>query len=551
MCDGTQNFKKCTLFFSDFSPIPVLGTLNLAKTMPEHPISLAQHYHDRTKYDPETLRTKAQQSLDWSRQPSPFKDYKIGTSIELRSYIEQHPSVVSEHPDADPDATLEFWQRLSRFLYYSYGITGVIPTADEPHYLRSSPSAGGLYPAELYLISRGTPLLKAGLYNYQAQSHSLMHFWDNEVWTALQSSCFWHPALEATQLALVITGVFERSAWRYQDRAYRRIFLDSGHLLGNLELAGSINDFRPHTISGFCDQAMNDLLYLDDQLESTLAVLPLADLQHLNQHLSRHQSALPSTMTRSYSTRIPDGQLLDSLHQATQIPMHDRAVVWTQPDPLPDRSDKYNFPFCLKIDMTSRPIVWETHLTGLEETLLKRRSTRSYSGADITLNELKAMLDFTYHPEHYIEQNLDAAPDYCDLNRVETFIAVSGVTGLESGCYYYAPHLQELRQIRFKNFRPELHFLCLGQELGRDAVAVIFHTADLTAAIDQWGDRAYRYLHLDAGHLGQRLNLAAIRLGLGISGIAGFFDDEVNQVLGIPEDEAVLYITTIGRARRE
>jgi nitroreductase len=61
------------------------------------------------------------------------------------------------------------------------------------------------------------------------------------------------------------------------------------------------------------------------------------------------------------------------------------------------------------------------------------------------------------------------------------------------------------------------------------------------------GDRVYRYLHLDSGHLGQRLNLAAIRLGLGVSGIGGFFDDQVNEVLGIPLDEAVLYITTLGR----
>jgi nitroreductase len=52
---------------------------------------------------------------------------------------------------------------------------------------------------------------------------------------------------------------------------------------------------------------------------------------------------------------------------------------------------------------------------------------------------------------------------------------------------------------------------------------------------------------LDAGHLGQRLNLAAIYLGLGVSGIGGFFDDQVNDVLGIPADEAVIYITTIGK----
>lgn len=128
-------------------------------------------------------------------------------------------------------------------------------------------------------------------------------------------------------------------------------------------------------------------------------------------------------------------------------------------------------------------------------------------------------------------------------------MAVSGVTGLDAGCYYYAPKAQELRQIRFKNFRRELHYLCLGQDLGRDAAAVLFHTADLKAAVEKYGDRAYRYLHLDAGHLGQRLNLAAIRLGLGVSGIAGFFDDQVNELLGIPEDEAVLYITTLGRGR--
>lgn len=53
------------------------------------------------------------------------------------------------------------------------------------------------------------------------------------------------------------------------------------------------------------------------------------------------------------------------------------------------------------------------------------------------------------------------------------------MAGLDDGCYYYAPQAQELRQIRFKNFRRELHFLCLGQDLGRDAAMVLFHTADL------------------------------------------------------------------------
>ncbi len=45
------------------------------------------------------------------------------------------------------------------------------------------------------------------------------------------------------------------------------------------------------------------------------------------------------------------------------------------------------------------------------------------------------------------------------------------------------------------------------------------------------------------------MNLAAINLGLGVSGIGGFFDDQVNELLGIPEAEAVLYITTLGMVR--
>ncbi|MBU6430264.1 MAG: SagB/ThcOx family dehydrogenase, partial [Cyanobacteria bacterium REEB65] len=128
----------------------------------------------------------------------------------------------------------------------------------------------------------------------------------------------------------------------------------------------------------------------------------------------------------------------------------------------------------------------------------------------------------------------------------ETFVAVHRVEGLDPGCYHYDPHGRVLRQIRFRNLVEEVQYLCLNQDLGGQACAVIFHTADLPKAIARWGDRAYRYMHLDAGHLGQRLNLAAVHLGLGASGIGGFFDDEVNELLGIPPAEAVVYITTIG-----
>jgi SagB-type dehydrogenase family enzyme len=526
--------------------------------MPDSSVSIAQHYHERTKYDPVTIAHKAQ-SLNWDTQPSPFKNYKIGTPIDLKPYLQDK----QEQPF---DANHYEWRRLSRLLLCSYGITvKVLTVAGDPIYLRAAPSAGGLYPAELYLISRGTPLLPAGLYNYQSQTHSLLRFWDDNVWPALQDACFWHPVLDQTQIALVTTAVFVRSAWRYQARAYRRIFLDTGHLLGNIELASAVNDYRPHLIGGFADDAVNEMLYLNSDQEGAIAIIPLADLLDINQNLPLAPTALPSRVYLDYPD-IAEDALLTSCHQATKISLSDD-VSW-KPHPVERQSssstaldsiemaetaaveDKYNFPFCLKISMAIAPISWDEHLLKLESMILKRRSTRAYSGANLMLDDLKAILDFTYQPEHYLSQGLDRTPDYFDLNLIETFVAVSGVDGLDEGCYYYAPKAEELRQIRFKNFRRELHFLCLKQDLGRDAAALIFHTADLTKAIERYGDRAYRYLHMDAGHLGQRLNLSAVRLGVGVCGIAGFFDNQVNEVLGIPPDEAVLYITTLGRARR-
>jgi SagB-type dehydrogenase family enzyme len=506
------------------------------------PVSIASHYHERTKYAPETIATKSK-TLDWENQPAPFKEYKIGNTYELTTYLSRQEDLAGERLA---------WQRLSRLLLCSYGLTAKMQTMyGPPLYLRSAPSAGGLYPAELYLISRGTAILPAGLYNYQPQNHSLIHFWENDVWSELQTACFNNSALEETELAIVTTAIFFRSAWRYEDRAYRRIFLDTGHLLGNVELAAAINQYRPHLIGGFKDEAIDKLLYLDRQLEGVITVISLVDLLNTQQVGATPvvaPTALPSIQQTEYPL-VPDGELLYYFHQATEIKELLEPTSIAPSTESISLEDKYNFPFCLKVSTHTNPIDWSEKLLSLENTILKRRSTRAFSGEEITLEELKALLNFTYQSQDYVDRGLDASPDYFDLNLIETFIAVSGVTGLEEGCYYYAPKAQELRQVRFTNFRRELHYLCLGQDLGRDAAAVVFHTTDLKAAVNKYGDRVYRYLHMDAGHLGQKLNLAAIYLGLGASGIGGFFDDLVNEVLGIPTDEAVIYITTLGRPK--
>lgn len=499
--------------------------------------SFAEHYHARTKYHPETLANQAR-ALDWDEQPSPYKTYDRGASVDLRS-------VLRDRPEASPDISPgeDRLRALSRLLYLTNGITAQVPGMGI--FLRSTPSAGGLYPAEVYVLSRGATAIPAGIYNYQVRDHSLVQFAEGDPWEALQGACFQHPVLEGATLAIATTAVFFRSAWRYRDRAYRRIYLDTGHLLGNAELAAALVGFRACLVAGFADAALDALLQLDPAQEGSTAVLVLRDRDAAAPEPA--PTALASETCLDFPD-LPDDTLLGYLHSVSRIAPNVPAPV--PPDiGVPPDADKYNFPFGTKAKTDVPPVDWGEGGEALERAMLRRRSTRAYTGEGLTFEELAAVLDFAYQPQHYGDAGLDPAPDYCDLSLVETFVAVSEVAGLEDGCYYYAPKAGELRQIRFKNFRQELHFLCLQQDLGRDAAALLFQTVDLAAAVARYGDRAYRYLHLDSGHLGQRANLAATHLGIGVSGIAGFFDDRVNDVLGIPEDEAVLYITTLGRPR--
>lgn len=188
--------------------------------------------------------------------------------------------------------------------------------------------------------------------------------------------------------------------------------------------------------------------------------------------------------------------------------------------------------------------------TGIEETIFRRRSTRAFNEGSIKSVDLASILSFSYEPailkdETFAEQR--GHPQVFDPSLLETYILAHGVEGLDPGVYYYAPKSQELRRVRSGEFRQQAWEFCLGQDLGRDAAALVIHTSNLPAAVAKYGNRAYRYLHLDAGHIGQRLNLAALRLDLGASGIGGFFDDEVNQLIGLPLDHAVIYVTTLGR----
>ncbi|MBM3269313.1 MAG: SagB/ThcOx family dehydrogenase [Candidatus Sericytochromatia bacterium] len=495
--------------------------------------SLAEYYHQATKYDPDTIARRGRQ-LDWANQPVPFKEYEDAPRIDLARYLPVDPAQLSDRElrrlarSEDPAEQLR--NDLSHLLYFTYGVTAIVHYPDRPFYMRAAPSAGGLYPAEVYVLSRGTDALPAGLYNYQVRTHSLAQVVRADLWPDLEAACFKHPALAGARLAVVLSGVFFRSAWRYEDRAYRRILLDTGHALGNLALYAPLVDLAAVPLGGFVDKRINDVLLVPDDEEGALCVVPLLPAGAVTPDLLAKRALRSKAVAQQ---AVPEGRRLLALHEASRILEGSRPETSRRRRVEGEEARHAWMKFAPPIALGDAPPDWGDRLS---ETILKRRSTRNYAGSDFTREQLGMIL-----AAQDGSNDLLFAPDL-----LETYVAVHRVAGLEPGCYHRSRENGQLRQLRFKDLTEEVQFLCLNQDLGGQAAAVVFHTADLPGAIAGYGNRAYRYLHLDAGHLGQRVNLAAIHLGLGASGIGGFFDDRVNDLLGIPESEAVVYVTTLG-----
>lgn len=121
--------------------------------------------------------------------------------------------------------------------------------------------------------------------------------------------------------------------------------------------------------------------------------------------------------------------------------------------------------------------------------------------------------------------------DFADARFIQVYLYVHRVQGLEPGVYRYWPKNAQLEQVRSGDQRVAAAGLSLGQDLAGNACVAFSMIADIDRAVRSDGDRGYRYVHFEAGAIGQRLYLAANALGLGATGIGAFFDDEVHRYL--------------------
>jgi SagB-type dehydrogenase family enzyme len=187
----------------------------------------------------------------------------------------------------------------------------------------------------------------------------------------------------------------------------------------------------------------------------------------------------------------------------------------------------------------------------LDHTIKKRRSQRQFSSKPLSLEHLSYLLWSTSGIARIeMDYEFRTVPSAGALYPIESYVMPNNVTGIQKGIYHYSIKKHFLETVKLGEFATEMAKAALGQVMVRDAQAVFIWTAVLARSKWKYKQRAYRYIYLDCGHMGQNLALAAVSLNLGSCQIGALFDEEVNGLLDLDgESETVVYMSVVGHPR--
>ena len=218
----------------------------------------------------------------------------------LASLPEEHPEgplVVLPQPRLSSDVSVEealqnrrsvrFYEdspltlaEVSQLLWSAYGLSNPIENA--PDFLRgglrTAPSAGALYPLELYLVARNVTDLDRGIYWYKSETHELVRIVGDDCWEELSNAGFNQPHFENAGAAIVYSAVFERCTQKYGDRGRERyVCMDLGHSAENVYLQAYALKIGTCAIGSFSDLVLMQVIRMTRE-EVPLYIMPLGKM---------------------------------------------------------------------------------------------------------------------------------------------------------------------------------------------------------------------------------------------------------------------------------
>jgi SagB-type dehydrogenase family enzyme len=229
---------------------------------------VGDRFQKETKYD---RQRGFGQGPDPSSRPNPYKTYPDANQIALPK--PGRPAEMSL------DRAIRLRRSVRRYstqeleldkLSYLLWAAGGLQREERGMRFRTVPSAGALYPIETYLVANRVADLPQGVYHYSLQEHALDElrlgeFGEDTAMAALgQRMCMDAPVV------FIWSAIFQRTRWKYRQRAYRYIYLDAGHLAGNLTLAASALHLGTCQIGAIFDDEANRVVGIDGDEESVI-----------------------------------------------------------------------------------------------------------------------------------------------------------------------------------------------------------------------------------------------------------------------------------------
>jgi len=159
---------------------------------------------------------------------------------------------------------------VSQLLWAAQGITNV-------RGYRTAPSAGALYPLEVYMVAGNVEGLPAGVYKYRPQGHELEKVAGGDVRAELCAAAIDQECVEDGAVVLVFAAVYERTTGKYGERGVRYVHMEVGHAAQNVYLQAVSLGLGTVVVGAFDDDEVGKLLQMLDD-ERALCIMPVGRL---------------------------------------------------------------------------------------------------------------------------------------------------------------------------------------------------------------------------------------------------------------------------------
>ncbi len=167
------------------------------------------------------------------------------------------------------------FKNLSYILFGAGGITRSNEAIDKNR--RSYPSAGARYPIEIYVVSLNIKNLNKGLYHYNVKRNELEVLLKEDLEKWVLKSFGDEKWLAEAGAIVILTGVLRRNYIKYNNRGYRYLLIEAGHIAQNIMLLAEELDMATCPLGGFIDNDLDELLDIKEQGEFSVYTIALGN----------------------------------------------------------------------------------------------------------------------------------------------------------------------------------------------------------------------------------------------------------------------------------